>query len=65
MTARTTSGGEKAELTEEELEAQDGEELPERAAMSLITPDPSRPEIVLESKDGIAPDSNPFPEQSE
>lgn len=35
------------DLEDEELEAQDGEELPDREVMSVITPDPVDGDIVI------------------
>jgi hypothetical protein len=34
-----TAQSDRAELSDDELEAQAGEELPERAAMSVVVPD--------------------------
>jgi hypothetical protein len=48
------------ELTEDELEAQEGEELPDRETMAVFQPDPTIP-LPLGGEEGFAPYPEPKP----
>jgi len=63
-----TAPSERTDLSDEEVEAQAGEELPERAAMSVLAPEPvldDAPWIVDDRTDDMPPNPMPFPKESE
>lgn len=62
-----TPASERTELSDEEIEAQDGDELPERAAMSVLAPEPVLDDApwVVGGEDDMPPNPMPFPKESE
>jgi hypothetical protein len=65
-----TAQSDRTELSDDELEAQAGEELPERAAMSVVATDvigpDGPPDVIVDDPegDGIVANPNPYPKDT-